>query len=91
MSYVNGFCKIDNGDNVHKCLGRECFREWKSCDDRTALDLSEFGMDGNQTHLFCSECIFKRNCTDDIEECKEASRLQSSTPLPSSDEKEVQS
>lgn len=42
MSYRLGFCKIDNGDNNHKCLGPECFRLWKTCDDRIELDLSEF-------------------------------------------------
>lgn len=42
MSYRNGFCKIDNGDNNHKCLASECFREWTTCSDRIELDLTEF-------------------------------------------------
>ena len=85
MSYVIGFCKIDNGDNIHKCLGGECFRDWITCDDRIELDLSEFGFK-KAVDPFCVTCIFKKNCTDDIEECKEATRLyQSSTPKVKND------
>jgi len=42
MSYRNGFCKVDNGGNNHKCLAGECWRTWKTCEDRVELDLSYF-------------------------------------------------